>query len=136
VPARAAHRPTGEDGLLPGRVVLRPRAPASGDALLRARHDGRGAAGLALRARLRRRRGVHVEFSRRGGERGDARGRALRGAQRGDRRVRRVYQQPAVRGDARFRRGPGLLRLRGADGQVCPPGRPGPGRVPDPQCHV
>ena len=35
VPAGAAHRPAGEDGLLPGGVVLRPRAPAPGHALLR-----------------------------------------------------------------------------------------------------
>ena len=30
LPARAAHRPPGEDGLQPRRVLLRPRAPASG----------------------------------------------------------------------------------------------------------
>ena len=73
------------------------------------------------RARLSRWRGVHVEFSRGGGERGDTRRRALRGAQRGDRRVRRLHEQPAVRGDARFRRRPGGLRLRVPDGRVRPP---------------
>ena len=87
-------------------------------------------------ARLPRWRGVHVEFSRGGGERGDTRRRALRGAQRGDRRVRRLHEQPAVRGDARFRRRPGGLRLRVPDGRVRPPAGPGPGRVPDPQRDV
>ena len=51
-------------------------------------------------------------------ERGLLRRRAVRGAERAHRRVRRLHEQPAVRGDARLRRGPGRVRPRGADGQA------------------
>ena len=40
-------------------------------------------------------------------------------------------QQPPVRGDARLRRGPGLLRSRGADGQTGRRPGHGPGRTQD-----
>ena len=46
VPARPAHRPAREDRLRPRGVVLRPRAPASGDAAVRARRHPRRAARL------------------------------------------------------------------------------------------
>ena len=42
----------------------------------------------------------------------------VRGAERADRRLRRLHRQPAVRGDARVRRRPDVLRARGADGQA------------------
>ena len=44
------------------------------------------------------------------------RGRAVRGPQRADRGHRRLHQQPALRGDARLRRGADVLRVGGADG--------------------
>ena len=47
-------------------------------------------------------------------------------------RDRRVHQQPAVRGDARVRRGAGRGRLRGADGQA----RRGAGRWTRSRCGV
>ena len=49
VHARAAHRPAGEDGLLPRGVVLRPRAPPSRPDAVRARRHARRAAGLRAR---------------------------------------------------------------------------------------
>ena len=50
--------------------------------------------------------------------------------ERHGRRLRGAHQQPAVRGDARLRRGAGLLRPRGADGQARRGLRPRPGRDP------
>ena len=44
--------------------------------------------------------------------------RAVRGRERADRVDRRLHEQPAVRRDARLRRGADLLRRRGADGQA------------------
>ena len=117
--ARAAHRPAGEDGVRPRGVVLRPRPPPPGADVLRARR------------RRARQRCVYVE---------------ARGAPR-RRRVRvivaavasnaacfaagpyavpnaridayvAVHQQPALRRDARLRRGAGRVRARGADGQA------------------
>ena len=46
LPARAAHRQAGEDGLQPRGVVLRPRAPAPRDDALRVRRRPRRHAGL------------------------------------------------------------------------------------------
>ena len=46
LPARAAHRQAGQDGLLPRGVVLRPRAPASGPDQVRARRQQGRHAGL------------------------------------------------------------------------------------------
>ena len=50
-----------------------------------------------------------------------------------DRLLRRLHEQPAVRRDARVRRGAGVLRLRVADGQARRGARHGPGRRADPQ---
>ena len=131
LPARAAHRQARQDGVLPGRVLLRPRAPAPGLAPLRARQHGGRRAGLRQGGHRARRRRVRVELSRRGGQRGDPGHRPLRGASRRDGLLRRLHQQPAVRRDARVRRGPGLLRLRGADGQARRRPAHGSGGAPD-----
>ena len=45
----------------------------------------------------------------------------------------RLHEQPAVRGDARLRRRPDLLRRRGADGQARRRARDRPGRAPAPE---
>ena len=50
-----------------------------------------------------------------------------------DRRPRRLHEQPAVRCDARLRRGADLLRGRGADGQARGRARHRPGRAPAPE---
>ena len=49
--------------------------------------------------------------------------------------LRDVHEQPAVRRDARLRRGAGRDRPRGADGQARGGARHGPGRAADPQRH-
>ena len=59
--------------------------------------------------------------------------RAVRGTQRRHRLLRRLHQQPAVRGDARLRRGAGRVRLRVADGPARRGRRAGPGGDPDAQ---
>ena len=55
LPARAAHRQAGEDGLQPRGVLLRPRAPAPGVDALRARRRPR------RQARLRHARPIHLD---------------------------------------------------------------------------
>ena len=50
--------------------------------------------------------------------------------------LRRLHQQPAVRGDARVRRGADGVRVRVADGPVRGGARPGSGRVPAAERHV
>ena len=57
----------------------------------------------------------------------------VRGRQRADRVDLRLHEQPALRGDARLRRRPDLLRGRGADGQARRCARDRPGRAPAPQ---
>ena len=52
------------------------------------------------------------------GNAASARHRPVRRRRRRHRGARALHQQPALRRDARLRRGPGLLRLRGADGQA------------------
>ena len=52
LPARAAHRQAGQDGLQPRGVVLRPRAPAPGAHALRARRHPRRRAGLRHGAQI------------------------------------------------------------------------------------
>ena len=59
-------------------------------------------------------------------ERGDLRLRPIRRAQRAYREPHALHQQPAVRRDARLRRGPGLLRPRDPDGQARQRARDGP----------
>ena len=133
LPARAAHRQAGQDGVLPGGVVLRARAPAPGLAALRARQHGGRAAGLRQGRHRAGRRRVRVELARGRGQRGDPRHRPVRGAARRDGLLRGLHQQPAVRRDARVRRGAGLLRVRDPDGQAGRRAGPGPGGAPDPQ---
>ena len=85
---------------------------------LRARRRSRRAAALHPRADRARRRRLRVLVVRGLLERGGVRARPLRGAERPHRRLRRLHRQPALRGDARLRRRPDLLRARGADGQA------------------
>ena len=103
----------------PGGVVLRPRAPAPGLDAVRARGRPRRPAGLRQgddRARRRRLRLDHARPS------WATRPRSASGPYevpaRRDRRLRRAYQQPALRRHARLRRGAGLLRVRVADGRA------------------
>ena len=118
LPARAAHRQAGQDGVLPRGVLLRARAPAPGLAALRARQHGGRAAGLRQGGHRPGRRRVRVELARRRGQRGDPRRRPVRGAACGDGLLRGLHQQPAVRRDARIRGRAGLLRVRDPDGQA------------------
>ena len=64
-------------------------------------------------------------------QRRELRRRPVRGAERAPGRVRDVHEQPAVRRDARLRRGPGRVRPRGADGQARGRAGHGPGRAAD-----
>ena len=64
-------------------------------------------------------------------QRRQLRRRPVRGAERAPGRVRDVHEQPAVRRDARLRRGPGRVRPRGADGQARRRAGHGPGRAAD-----
>ena len=70
------------------------------------------------RADPARRRRVRLELDRGDVERRIVRGRPVRGRQRADRVDVRLHEQSAVRRDARLRRGAGVLRARGADGQA------------------
>ena len=133
--ARPAHRAPGADGLQPRGVLLRPRPPPPVHDALRARRHARRPPGLRARADRARRRRLRLELDRRVRQRGVLRLRALRGAQRAHRQLRRLHQQPAVRGDARLRRRAGRLRPRGADGQAGRGARHGPRRPADPQRH-
>ena len=118
VPARAAHRPAGEDGLRPRGVLLRPRAPPPGPHLVpphrrprRPAGQGRGAAlfdGGAYASTSAAVLANALVLQRR----------ALPRPQRLHRRLGGAHEQPAVRCDARLRRGADVLRPRGADGQA------------------
>ena len=115
--ARDAHRQAGEDVLQPRGVLLRARAPAPSAAALRPRvRRGRPAA-LRAGKDLAGRRRLRVVLGRSGRQRGPDGHRPLRRAARPDGLLGGVHQQPAVRRDARLRRGPGRVRLRVADGQ-------------------
>ncbi len=105
LPARAAHRPAGEDGVRPGRVVLRPRAPAPGRIWMRHHADRRrhassrsrrGSCSTAAPTRRRRPRCSSTRFTHAPGP--------YRVPERRRRRLGGAHQQPAVRGDARLRR--------------------------------
>ncbi len=119
-------RQAGEDGLQPGGVLLRARAPPPGGDALRARRQPRRHAGLRQGADLPRRRRLRLEHPGRRRQRGHDGDRAVRRAERAGRCVRRLHQQPAVRGDARVRLGAGRLRPRGPDGQAGRRARHGP----------
>ncbi len=89
---------------------------------------------VRARPRLRRRR-LRLELQRRLPQRRDLRLRPLRRAQRRHREPHALHQQPPVRRDARLRRGPGLLRPRGPDGQARRRARDGPGRAAPQERH-
>ncbi len=136
VPARAAHRPAGEDVLRPGGVLLRPRAPAPGVDDLRVRRRARRHPRLRPGPHRARRRGVRLVDRRGRGQRRHPGPRPVPDPERDGRRLRRVHQQPAVRGDARVRLRADRVRLRGADGRAGRAGRAGPGRDPAAQRHA
>ena len=79
------------------------------------------------------RRRLHLGHLERRRQRRLARRRAVRGPEHQDRFLRRAHQQPAVRRDARLRRGAGVLRLRVDDGQAGRRARAGPGHHPPAQ---
>ena len=127
--ARAAHGPTGEDGLQPRGVVHRPRAPPSGARSgastarrARAGSSGSGCGSCSTAAPTPRSTAVVLE-------RGLVRRRPVPRRQRADRVDVRLHEQPALRGDARLRRRADLLRRRGADGQARRRARHRPGRA-------
>ena len=109
LPARAAHRPAGQDGLQPRGVVLRPCPPPPVPDALRARRHRRRQARLRARADRARRRRLCLELDGRVLERRVLRRRPVRRPQRAHRLVRDLHQQPAVRRDARVRRRPGRV---------------------------
>ena len=123
----------GEDRLQPRGVVRRPHPSPPGADLGRASGDARGPARRGADADPRRRRRVRVELDRGHLERVLVRRRPVRGRQRRDRRPRRLHEQPAVRCDARVRRGADLLRGRGADGQARRRARHRPDRAAAPE---
>ncbi|CAA9228238.1 MAG: Xanthine dehydrogenase, molybdenum binding subunit, partial [uncultured Blastococcus sp.] len=133
LPAGVAHGPPGEDVLQPRGVLLRSRAPASGDDALRARGHPRRHARLRQGLDLPGRRRLRVQHAGRRRQRRHDGPRPLRGAERARRLLRRVHEQPAVRRDARLRLGADRLRLRVADGQAGRRAGHGPGGAALPQ---
>ena len=129
LPARAAHRPAREARVRPRGVVLRARPPPPRAHAVRARRDPRRQARLRPRADRARRRRLRVELGRCRRERRLLRRRAVRLPERVDRQLRRLHRQPALRRDARLRRGADVLRLRVADGPARRRARPRPGRA-------
>ena len=130
LPARAAHRPAGEDGLRPRRVVLRPRAPPSGAAALRARREPRRRRWCtSRRRRAARRRCLHVVVA--GGGRAtppaSPPARTACPTPRSTRCAVRTNNPPcgAMRGFGAVQ----VLRPRGADGPAGRGARPRPGRA-------
>ena len=104
----------------PARMRYEHGATRDGQARLRAGAD-----------RARRRR-LRVQLDRGGLERGAASPVGpYEVPQRRHRRLRRLHEQPALRRDARLRRGAGRLRARVADGQAGRRARHGPGRAAD-----
>src|SRR2546429_302778 len=102
----------------PRGVVLRPRAPAPSPDLDAAWGEARWDPRLRARAHPAGRRGVCVLVIGGRRERHHVRHGTVRGAERADRGDVRLHQPSAVRRDAGLRRGPGLRRLRSADGQA------------------
>ena len=80
LPAGPAHRQAGQDVLQPRRVLLRPRAPAPGEAVLRVRGRARRHAGHAQAQRPARRRRVRLLVRGRRRQRRLARARARTGS--------------------------------------------------------
>ena len=116
LPAGAAARAAGAHRLQPGRELPRSRPPPPGDDLdapprhqrRRDRQD-RGADGV-------RRRRLRVDVVGGADQRHHPHAGPVPVRQRRRRRLRRAHQPSAVRGDARVRRGAGVLRPRIADG--------------------
>ena len=131
--ARTAREPAGEDGLQPRGVVHRARAPALGSHLGGAPGDARRPPRLCPHEHPARRRRVRLELDRGDGERGGVCVRAVQRSERADRVAVGLHEQPAVRRDARLRRGADLLRRRGADGQARDGARARSGRAPPPE---
>ncbi len=135
VPAGPAPRPAGADALQPGRELPRSRPSSSGDDLdapprHRRRRDRQDRG--PLRARRRR---LRVDVVGGAAQRDHPHAGPVPMSQRRRRRLRGAHEPPAVRGDARLRRRPGVLRPREPDG---PPGRgvrPRSGRHPPAQRH-
>ena len=80
-----------------------------------------------------RRRGLRVDVVGRAAQRASPIPGPVPLPERGRRRLGRAHQPPAVRGDARVRRRPGVLRPRGPDGPAGRGVRPRPGRGPPAQ---
>ncbi len=118
LPARAPHRPAGEDDVRPRGVVPRPRPPAPVADLDPLRRHPRGQARRRGRPPAPRRRRLRLLVTGGARERVDLRRRPLRGAERAHRGHRRLHEQSAVRRDARVRRAAGLLRARVGDGRA------------------
>ena len=131
--ARTAHRASGEDGLQPPGVLLRARPPASRRDALHARCEAGRKTGLRHRRDPARRGRLRLHHGGGRGQRRLARRRPLRGRAPRRRRLRRLHEQPALRCDARFRRGPGVLRLRVPDGRGRRRTGHGSAGVPGPQ---
>ena len=133
-PAGAAHRQAGQDGLLPRGVVLRPRAPAPGHACGTSTAPTRDGKLVYVKARIVLDGGAYTSSTP-----AVVANAATLGI--GPYEVPNVtmdaygvlHQQPAVRGDARLRRGAGVFRVRVADGQARRRARARPGRVAHPQ---
>ena len=135
LPPGAAPRASGAHGLQPGRELPRPRAPPPGDDLdAPPRHAGRRdrQAGGPLRARRGR---LRLDVVGRAAQRHHPCPGPVPLPQRRRRRLCRAQQPPAVRGDARLRRGPGVLRPREPDGPPRRGVRSRPRGGPPAQCH-
>ena len=119
VHARAAHRPPGEDGLQ--RARSRSSATCTGTRAGCATSTARRGTGrlVFVRARIVLDGGAYASSSTAVCSNAAcfAAGPYAVPNARAD-RVRRLHEQPAVRRDARLRRGPGRVRARGADGQA------------------
>ena len=128
--AGAPRRPAGEDRLQPRGVVHRPRPPAPRQDLGRASRDPRRPRRLRPHADPGRRRRLCLELDGGDLERLRLRDRPVPRRQRPDRGHGGLYEQSAVRRDARLRRRAGVLRRRGADGPAGRGARHRPDRAP------
>ncbi len=136
LPAGAAPRAAGAHGLQPGRELPRPRPPPPGDDLDAPPRHARTARSSRSRPASCSTAGAYASTS----------SAVLLNAithTQGPYRcpnavvdgLRRAHQPPAVRGDARLRRRPGVLRPREPDGPARRGVRARPGRGPPAQRH-
>ena len=109
-----------QDGLQPRGVLPRPRPPPPGAACATSTAPTATAGCVNVKARIVLDGGAYASSSPAVVlQRGVASPRARTRCPNVDvDALRRLHQQPAVRGDARLRRGAGVLRPRGADGQA------------------